>query len=130
MDPATDQPSTTTAPTDKKQKAAPVKVHLDADSERTVATLKEKVNVPGTRIGYLARGIETVLRDTQERLDRDGKAIQVLGALDHKVDVPIKAQVRLEFAIQVGDGGAPTSFVFVLTPGPHAAPTQPTPPAA
>lgn len=118
--------SETQPTTQKKTKAEPVKTYLDEAGEKTVTEMKATVKAPGTRIGYLARGFETTLRDLQARLDADGKAVQVQSIMGHENTIPIMVKFPVGFSIKVGDG-AETNYNFVLRPGPHPEPVPQAP---
>ncbi|MFO1535904.1 MAG: hypothetical protein ABR586_09585 [Thermoplasmatota archaeon] len=102
--------------TDKKPRAAPVKVSLGDANEALLARMKAEVKVPGTDIGLLTRGVETVLRDLQERLDAKGKHQTIEGVLGRQVSVPITASAVVVFNVQVADD-EPVSYAFGLVPG-------------
>lgn len=107
----TTEASTSTA---AKTKAPPVS--LGDGNEKTMQAMKGTLKAPGTELGLLARGFETVLRDLQARLDERGDISIVQGVLGQRVPVDIKATALVVVGLQVGPD-EPILFAYPLTPG-------------
>lgn len=121
----TSEASTTTAP---KAKPGPPTFLGDAN-EAVLADLKALFKVPGTELGLLARGIETDLRSTQDRLNARGSIETVEGILGRQVKVGLNVRVQTTVVLSAYDDEEVPSAVarFILVPNPAKDPSPPAP---